>query len=171
MSRRLERLMEPGSFFTVLCLAKNTGNILFQNTNKAKHPHFRFICHSVSSQSTLSQLSLKNILFWLSFDFSSFLPWNVSCLFFSSSFAYLHTFTFPGRKRKKFHPSLSSQDSSHTFHLPAWGQSFGKEFLLLYLLSPKMSFYFPCLTDGCTTTQPHWDFHKTPRTTRHIQKE
>lgn len=156
--------MESGSFSAILCLAKNTGSILFQNANKARHPPFRFIYHSVSSQSTPNSL-------WRT-SFSGF-PWISPASFLKMSVAFFFLCLLPvctqfpsQEKRKEISPfSLILRLFSHIS--PACLRP-EKGFLLLHLLSPKMSFYFPCLTRGCSTAQPHWDFHITPRTTSRI---
>lgn len=142
MSCRLEWLMESGSFSAILCLAKNIGSILFQNANKARHPPFRFIYHSISSQSTPNSL-------WRT-SFSGF-PWISPASFLKMSVAFFFSFVFClsahnsllRKKEKKFHPSLSSQDSSHAFHLPACGQR-------------KGSCCFICFPPKCRSISPAW---------------
>lgn len=140
--------MESGcSFIELFVQTKNVCNVLFQNKNKC--PHLRFIYHSASPKGTLSQLLMKMTL--------SGCPWISAAFFLETSVAFffpfscLHTTPSGKRKRNDTHLSLIP-NSSHPFHLPACGQSFGKGFLLFYLLSQQKNVIIFFVTD-------YWLYH------------
>lgn len=84
---------------------------------------------------------------WISAAF--FLETSVAFFFFP--FSCLHTTPSGKRKRNDTHFSLIP-NSSHPFHLPACGQSFGKGFLLFYLLSQQKNVIIFFVTD-------YWLYH------------